>query len=106
MELAGSVLHHAAAVLAWDLRERTIQAATDNMATLYWHRRGSISSTGPTARLLRLQALHQRQHRYVALKDYIPGPLNSMADDASRLTDLTDVALLRHFNSRYPQTHS
>ncbi len=106
LELAGSVLHHEAAVLAWDLRERTIQAATDNMATLYWHRRGSISSTGPTARLLRLQALHQRQHRYVALKDYIPGPLNSMADDASRLTTLTDVALLHHFNSRYPQTQS
>ena len=106
LELAGSILHHDAAVHAWDLRERTHHAATDNLATMYWHRRGSISTTGPTARLLRLQALHQRQHRYVALKTYIPGPLNSMADDASRLTTLTDIALLRHFNSRYPQTRS
>jgi hypothetical protein len=56
--------------------------------------------------LLRFNALHQRTHRYVPCHHYIPGPINAMADDASRRWDLSDAALLTHFNSHYPQAVS
>ena len=58
------------------------------------------------AYLLRLNALHQRHHRYLARHHYIPGPVNAMADDASRRWDLSDSALLTHLNTRYPQAQS
>jgi hypothetical protein len=37
---------------------------------------------------------------------YLPGKLNAMADDASRLWHLNDNKLLTHFNSTYPQHRS
>ena len=103
-ELAGSVLHHEAAAHCYDVRERTILSTTDNTNTLYWHRKGSVTTTAPTAPLLRLQALHQRYHRYLPLKDYIPGAENQLADLPSRLFHLTPAQLLQHFDTYYPQT--
>jgi hypothetical protein len=58
------------------------------------------------AYLLQLQALHQHFHHYIPTHSYLPGPLNSMADDASHLWHLSDPELLTHFNSTYPQHHS
>jgi hypothetical protein len=103
LELAGSLLQQEAAVQCFDIRERTTKDATDNTATMYWSRKGSATSIGPPAKLLRMAAIHQRHHRYLNLKDYLEGRRNSMADDASRLTDLTATELLTHFNSTYPQ---
>jgi hypothetical protein len=103
LELLGSLWHHDVAAQCFDIRERTILSRTDNLATLYWTRRGSVTTTSPTATLLRQQALHQRFHRYICLKDYIPGDANGMADDASRLFHLDDHAFLTHFNRCYPQ---
>ena len=77
---------------------------SDNVAAVYWLRKGSTTTTKPPAYLLRLQAFHQRHHRYVARHDYIPGPANAMADDCSRLWHLTDAELLAYFNTTYPQT--
>jgi hypothetical protein len=104
LELLGSLWHHDVAAHTFDVRERTLLSHTDNLATLFWARRGSVTTTSPTATILRLQALHQRFHRYIALKDYIPGPENSMADDASRMFHLDDASFLTHFNQCYPQT--
>ena len=53
--------------------------------------------------LLHLQALHQRFHRYAPLHSYLPGPVNKMADDASRLWHLLDAQIRTHFNLHYPQ---
>mmetsp|Transcript_20086 Transcript_20086/g.29792 ORF Transcript_20086/g.29792 Transcript_20086/m.29792 type:complete len:644 (-) Transcript_20086:159-2090(-) len=103
LELAGSLINNDVSTSCYDIRERTSKSDTDNLTTLYWHRKGSITSTSPAATLLRLQGLHQRFHRYVSLKDYVPGKQNQMADDASRLTKLDDLAFLDHFNSTYPQ---
>jgi hypothetical protein len=61
-------------------------------------------STGPTSRLLILQALHQRHFQYVPLHDYITGGANAMSDKCSRLWALTDNQLLDHFNSSFPQS--
>jgi hypothetical protein len=93
LELAGSVLHNSVAAHCYDICERTIKSSTDNIVSLYWDRKGSITASSPAAYLLRAQALHQRHHRYLSLKDYLEGPRNGMADDASRLLDLSPHSL-------------
>jgi hypothetical protein len=104
LELAGSVIHHEVAAQCFNLRERTLCSKTDNLATLFWARKGSATTTKPPAYLLCMLSLHQQFHCYVPLHDYLPGPLNTMANDASRMWHLNDAELLHHFNSRYLQT--
>jgi hypothetical protein len=65
-----------------------------------------LGGMAPPAYLLRAQSIHQRFHRYHSTESYIPGPSNVMADDASRLLQLTPSQLLAHFNLKYPQTNS
>ena len=103
LELLGAYLHDDVAAQCWDVRERTLRSATDNLATLSWYRNGSVTTTSPTATILRQHAMHQRYHRYLTLKDFVPGALNNMADDASRLASLTDAQFLTYFNATYPQ---
>ena len=103
LELLGSYLHHAAVAANFDVRERTVSSASDNTPTVAWQRKGSVTSVSLPTHILRLQALHQRQHRYVPRHDYIIGDKNSLADDASRLTHLSDIEFLHHFNTKYPQ---
>jgi hypothetical protein len=106
LELAGSVIQQEAVVQCYDVRERTTKDASDNLATMYWLRKGSTTTIGPPAKLLRMSAIHQRYHRTLNLKDYLEGKRNVMADDASRLNHLTDTELLTHFNFHYPQPQS
>ena len=103
LELAGSIAQHDILAQHADVREKTIHNCYDNIAAVYWQRKGATTTVGPAAYLLRLQALHQRFFRYVPLRDYIPGPDNVMADFLSRRFDLTDAALLSYFNSNFPQ---
>ena len=104
LELAGSVMQHEAAAQCFDVRERTIHSKTDNTATMYWARKGSATTKAAATYLLRVNSYHQRHHRYVPRHDYIPGPANTMADDASRLQHLTNDEFLTHFNVVYPQS--
>ena len=106
LELAGGLLHLDIAAQHFDIRERTILSKTDNLATMFWQRKGSATSTKPPAHLLRLFGLHQRFHRYVPRHDYIPGPSNPMADDASRLFHLSNSEFLSYFNQNYSQSQS
>jgi hypothetical protein len=103
LELAAQIAQQDILVQQHDCRERTVSTLTDNIPARSWQRKGSTTTLGPAAYLLRLNALHQRHYRYLGLSDYIPGPVNSMADDASRLWHHTDTALLHHFNLQYPQ---
>ena len=103
LELAGQIGHLDILNQHNDCRERTLSTLTDNISARSWQRKGSTTTLGPAAYLLRLQALHQRHHRYLNQPDYIPGPANAMADDASRLWHLTDTAFLHHLNCTYPQ---
>jgi len=103
LELAATVVQHDVIAHAYDIRERTISTGHDNTPAVHWQRKGSASTTSAPAYLLRLQALHQRYHRYLPQHFYLPGPANSMADDASRLNQLTDAQLLAHFDRLYPQ---
>lgn len=106
LELAGVVAHKAVLASIRDVAERTVWIASDNQAAVAWSNKGSATSLAARAHLLRYTALHQRRHRYVTRNHYIPGPVNVMADDASRLWHLSDAALLTHFDTVYPQAAS
>jgi hypothetical protein len=104
LELAGTIAHHDTLVHAIDMREQTCHTLCDNTPAVAWQRKGSTSTMGPAAYLLRVQALHQRFYRYVSRIDHIPGVVNAMADAASRRWELTDSQLVSFFNSTYPQS--
>jgi hypothetical protein len=104
LELAGTIAQHDVLVHHVDCRERTIHTLTDNTPALAWQSKGSTTTTGPPAYLLRLQAIHQRHYRYLPRLAHIPGVYNVMADDCSRLWDLSDAQLLTHFDLKYPQS--
>ena len=106
LELTGMIAHKDVLAQAHDVRERTIWLASDNRAAVSWSTKGSATSVAARAYLLHFNTLHQRHHRYLARHHYIPGPVNAMADDASRRWDLTDHELLSHFNSHFPQKQS
>ena len=103
LELAALVAHKDVLAKNALVAERTLWTGTDNRAALSWSEKGSSTSTAARAYLLRLNSLHQRQHRYFALHNHIAGKANVMADDASRLWHLSDSDLLSHFAAHYPQ---
>ncbi len=102
-ELAGMIAHKDVLAHAHDIREQTIWLAGDNRAAISWSDKGSSMSVAARAYLLRYNALHQRHYRYLSRHHYIPGPVNAMADAASRRWDLSDSDFLTHFNTVYPQ---
>ena len=104
LELAGTIAQHDVLVHHVDCRERTIHTLTDNTPALAWMTKGSTTTTGVPAYLLRLQAIHQRHYRYLARLAHINGEKNVMADDLSRLWKLSDTELLTHFELFYPQS--
>ena len=106
LELCGNVAHHSVIADLADVREHTVWTGSDNTANVYWMRKGSTTTTGPAAHLLRLQAHHQRLHRYVPTHDYVPGTANTMADICSRAWHLSDSQLLTLFHTKFPQTRS
>jgi hypothetical protein len=63
LELAASVAQHDILAQKFDIQEATIHNSSDNVAMLWWQRKGATSSSGPTTRLLRLQSLHQHHYR-------------------------------------------
>ena len=103
LELAGGLIHLDILAQHLDIRERTLLSKTDNLAALFWQRKGSATTNAPSAHLLRLFALHQRFHRYVPRHDYEPGITNPLADAASRLFHRSDSQLLTLFASQFPQ---
>jgi hypothetical protein len=103
LELLATIIQKDVLLHAFDVCEQTIATGTDNTPALSWQVRGSVSTTGAAAYLLRLQALHQCFYRYNTEHFFLPGHLNAMADDMSRLNHLSESDLLSYFNARYPQ---
>ena len=58
------------------------------------------------AYLLRLLELRLRFYQFISTVTHISGDTTSMADDASRLWNLSDTELLTHFSSNYPHARS
>jgi hypothetical protein len=102
-EQAGGVWHHMLLANEEDIRGSTVHSLCDNTPAVSRFKKGSTTTKGAPAYLNRLLALHQRAHHYLSRHDYVPGPINAMADDASRRWDLDDQQLLTHFNQSYPQ---
>ena len=103
LELAGGLLHQDIIAQHYDVRERTIVSKTDNLATMFWQCKGSTTTEKVPAHLLHEYSIYQRYHRYVLRYNYIPGPSNPMADDASRLFHLSHQLFLSYFNFKYSQ---
>lgn len=106
LELAGCIGHQDILLQEVDCAMRTITPLGDNTPQVSWHHKGSTTTTGPAAYLLRMNSLHQRHFRYLSKAGWIAGDANKMADDCSRLWQLSDSQLLAYFNSVYPQMHS
>ncbi|MGH7974644.1 MAG: hypothetical protein ACREBR_03895, partial [bacterium] len=106
LELAGTIAHQDILAHEADVREQTLAILCDNTPAVAWQSKGSTTTAGAAAYLLRLSRLHQRHHRYLARYDHIPGTANVMADDCSRLWHFSDSQLLSYFNTAYPQERS
>jgi len=103
LELAGGLLQLEAISHCFDVRLRTLLSKGDNLATTFWERKGSTSSTKPPAYLLRLFSMHQRFHQYVPRFDYISGISNHVADALSRDFHLEWPDLISSLSSYFPQ---
>ena len=103
LELAGTLAHHDVLVASTRVTESTVHTLSDNDPTVHWQTKGSTTTIGPAAYLLRLQALHSRYYKYLVRYNHIPGWANVMADICSRAWHLTDSQLLTYFNSHFPQ---
>ena len=106
LELAGTIAHDDILANATSVAHLGICGLTDNTPAMAWRRKGSTTTTGPAAYLLQISSIHQRHFRYKPDTHYIPGPINAMADDCSRLWFLSDAELIDYFNSTYPQKES
>ena len=104
LECAASLAQQDTLAQAENVAEAQMDVGSDNTPTVAWRTKGSTSTTGPAAYLLRLAALHQRQYRYKSRFFHIAGKTNAMADDASRLWHLSDAEFLAYFNATYPQS--
>ena len=106
LELTGMLAHLDILTQDRDVTARTLWVNADNRAAVAWTTKGSSTSTAARSYLLRFGSLHQRTYRYIVRAHYMPGPVNVMADDASRRWDLSDADLLTHFDAHYPQALS
>jgi hypothetical protein len=106
LELLAQIASQDILICRCNCPDLTISVLTDNIAARAWQQKGSCATVGPAVYLLRIGSLHQRHHRYRVTTNYIPGPINVIADDASRPWHLSDDAFLSHYNSTYPQNTS
>ena len=90
----------------FDVRHTTVATRNDNSSAVSWSLRSSTSRDDIAAYLLRLFSLHRRAFRYSTSIEHLAGDLNRMADDCSRLWNLTDSQLVAYFNKHYPQKRS
>jgi len=81
-------------------------AASDNTPAVAWCQKGSTSSAGPNAHLLRWLAHLTRQSRLTLQPISVPGTSNTIADFISRSFSLSDQDLLAELNLRFPYQHA
>jgi len=81
-------------------------AASDNTPAVAWCNKGSTSSAGANAHLLRWLAHLTRQSRLTLQPISVPGTSNTIADFISRSFSLSDQDLQNELNSRFPYQHA
>ena len=103
LELAALILHEATLLAAVpEARLAAPRSGSDNTPTVSWSTKEASTINPVVADLLRLCALHSRQFFINPSVFNHPGIENRMADDASRLFELSDTSLLAHMSSAYP----
>jgi hypothetical protein len=103
LELAAAIGTHLTALHATPpLPYRTMLIGTDNAATQAWLTRGSTSSIGPTAFLLRTPAHENRNFNANLDATFIAGTSNSIADFLSRSVALSDHSVLHTLQTLWP----
>ena len=80
-----------------------ILTAMENTAAQGWSNQGSVSLETAVSPILRDLALLTHNPKIYSSVQRISGMDNNMADDASRLTHLTDNMFLCHFDLTFPQ---
>jgi len=106
LELEGTILQHFVLGKITPVAGETSYTGCDNTPAVMWRQKGSSTTQRTRARLLRLASglrRHQRAHHRIG---HLAGTDNQMADDASRLWNLSDTEFLAYFNSTYPQNRS
>jgi hypothetical protein len=103
LELLGATSHQALLAHEREVSAMTNTLLSDNTTTVHWLRRASATTTKAPVYLL--QALLQWHYGFFTTYEYIPGKVNTMADECSCCWDLADAQLLTHFNLHYPQCH-
>ena len=73
------------------------------MATMWWHSKGSTTSTSAPAYFLRTHSLHQRFNCYLPQHNFVRGIDNGIFDLPSRSVHITDAKLLHQYNTQLPQ---
>ena len=81
------------------------RSGSDNTPTVSWSTHEASMINPVVADLLRLRALHSRKFFLNPSVFYHPGQENCMADDASRLSYLSDTDFLKHMSVVHPQLH-
>ena len=103
LELAGAVVHSDCVAQCFVVNERTTLSRTYNTAGLWWKCKVSATCISAPTHFLRLQAVHQRFHRYVPCIYFVSGVDNLISDHPSRSSDLTDNQLLPYLDTKSHQ---
>ena len=107
LELAALVLHEATVLVA--VTEARLEAPCsdlDNTPTVSWSTK-EVSMINPAvADLIRIHTLHLRQFFINPSVFYHPVIKNRIADDASRLFEISYTSRLAHMSDTYPQLKS
>jgi hypothetical protein len=101
-ELAALVLCTALCSSLTTIPHMALWCASDNIAAVSWCTKGSTSSTGPAAHLLRWLAQISRSNLVSLSAFHVPGTSNTLADFCSRSFHLTDQEFLHHLNTHFP----
>jgi len=102
LELAALVTGSAVAAATPSSTRHALFCAVDNTPALAWTAKGSTTSTGPPAFLLRQLAQLCRSLDYSLTPAFTPGLTNSLADLCSRSFHLSDAAFLHLIQTKYP----
>ena len=106
LELCGNIVHHHVVASLANLCRQTSWTGSDNTADVRWSQRGSTTTISLAACPLQQQTLHQQTHSCIPLHKCVPGSMDAMTDNCSRLWHITDAAFLSHFNAHHPQPAS
>jgi hypothetical protein len=105
-ELAALVTGTAILAPLIPLQPATLLCGSDNTAALHWCSKGSTSSQGPAAHLLRWLSMLSRDFQVLLCPTFVPGKTNTLADFCSRSFHLSDQAFLQALNEKFPMTVS